>query len=526
MITIAPAGNDSPADVRLDGKTDMAILAKYWTVAGARVHMLAGRINLNGGSSGDPSGGGYLRPGKGATITGEVGTVLEARNSIVRVTIDKPGVTLRQLTFEGRAHIQWFDTGSDSLLADVTVDQDSEFGDYDDWKALAEQQPSYAKPGTFYDLKKNCTAAFLFYAKWGTTLKNVTLRRCNAVRSYHHGFSMHVYGAQEGATFENFLFEECRAISCGSGLLSPRDWSTGFNTADTGNLRNVRLVGCKAIDAYQSGFHCDGNWSGHAQTVQGLVYDRCTAIDCGQRCSPGEIERFCCGFYGQSGEYVDCTSRNCANAGFGIKNEKANSLVVKRCIDTDSAYGMICEYGSPGAKVQFTSMGAKVRAFQGQAGASGGTLDLAIIDPPSPAVTFGRTQRIDYIQCPGHAAQIRDKYDRLGYTLDGSRIAILAAEKPAVEVWGTSRVNGAIVYAIGPDTTIPDEPPAPAVPDTPEVPPIVLPPEPQPHLLSEDGCIKTVLPDGTKLMLVGGGFMDDDAAGHFPHGTIWRRAVE
>jgi len=503
-ITIAPKGNTAPADVRLDGTTDMAVLAKYVTQAGADVKILKGIVNLNGGGSGDPSGGGYLRPGKGTTITGEVGTVLEARNSIVRITIDKPGVTLRQLTMKGRGHIQWFDTGSDSLLEDVTVDQSDDNGKY-------------------YDLKKNCTAAFLFYAKKGTTLKNVTLRRCNAVRSYHHGFSMHVYSYQEGATFENFLFEECRAISCGSGLLSPRDWSTGFNTADTGNLRNVRLVGCKAIDAYQSGFHCDGNWSGHAQTVEGLVYDRCAAVDCGQRCSPGEIERFCCGFYGQSAEYVDCTSRNCANAGFGIKNEKANSLVVKRCIDTDSAYGMICEYGSPGAKVQFTSMGAKVRAFQGQAGASGGTLDLAIIDPPSPAVTFGRTQRIDYIQCPGHAAQIRDKYDRLGYTLDGTRIAIRAAEKPTVEVWGNSRVNGAIVYDIGPDMTIPDEPPA---VDTPEVPPIVLPPEPQPHLLSEHGCIKTVLPDGTKLMLVGGGFMDDDAAGHFPHGSIWRRVVE
>ena len=54
----------------------------------------------------------------------------------------------------------------------------------------------------------------------------------------------------------------------------------------------------------------------------------------------------------------------------------------------------------------------------------------------------------------------------------------------------------------------------------------MLPPEPQPHLLSEDGCIKTVLPDGTKLMLVGGGFMDTDAAGHFPHGSIWKRVVE
>ena len=33
MITIAPKGNTAPADVRLDGKTDMAVLAKYVTQA-------------------------------------------------------------------------------------------------------------------------------------------------------------------------------------------------------------------------------------------------------------------------------------------------------------------------------------------------------------------------------------------------------------------------------------------------------------------------------------------------------------
>jgi len=516
LVTIAPAGNDAPADVRLDGKTDMAILAKYWTVAGARVHMLAGRINLNGGSSGDPSGGGYLRPGKGATITGEAGTVLEARNSIVRITIDKPGVTLKQLAFEGRAHLQWFDTGSNFLGEDLTVDQDSEFGDYDDWKAFAEQQPSYAKPGTFYDLKKNCTAAFLFYAKKGTTLRGVTLRRCHAVRSYHHGFSMHVYSYQEGATFQDFLFENCKAISCGSGLLSPRDWSTGFNTADTGNLKNIWLTDCKAVDCYQSGLHCDGNWSGHSQTVENLVYERCAAVDCGQRCAANEVERFCCGFYGQSARYIDCHTTNCANAGFGVKNEKANSLVIAGCTDTGSAYGLICEYAAPGAVIEFTSRKAKVRAFQGQVTA-GGTLDLTIIDGPPVAVTFGRTERIDYLQCPGHAAQVRDKYDRLGYTIQGSAITIRAAERPTVEVWKTSKLNGQIVYV--PTDGTPE--PEPEV----EVPPVILPPKPEPFILSEDGALKCVLEDGRVLMQVGG-FMHPDAAAEFPHGTIWRRVVE
>jgi hypothetical protein len=454
-LTIAPKGNTSPADIRLDGTTDMAVLAKHVSQPNADVRILAGVVNLNGGGSGDPSGGGYLRPGKGATITGEPGTVLEARSSIVRVTLDKPGVHLKQLRFKGKGHVQWFETGADSVLEDVTVDQSDDTGRY-------------------YDLNRNCTAAFLFYARRGTTLKGVTLRRCQAIKSYHHGFSMHVYGAQEGATFQDFLFDDCRAIACGSGLLTPRDWSTGFNTADTGHLVNIHLVDCGAVDCWQSGFHCDGNWTGHAQNVQGLYYERCLAVRCGQRCSPNEKERFCSGFYGQVGQYTNCRSENCAVAGFGIKNERPGTLVMRGCSDIGSKYGLICEYAAPGARIEFVSTGAKKRAFQGQVTA-GGTLDLKLIDPPRPAVTLGRTARIDYLDCPGHAAQVTGKYDKLGYTIDGSSIMIWAFEKPVVDVWPTSRLRGSVVYVPLDTTTLP------------EIPPDIPHPIPQGSLYIEDG---------------------------------------
>lgn|GEM_PF-251409 len=472
-ITIAPVGNDAPADVRLDGKTDMAVLAKYWTVAGANVHMLSGKVNLNGGSSGDPSGGGYLRPGKGATITGEPGTVLEARSSIVRITIDKPGVTLKQLVFEGRAHLQWFDTGGDFVGEDLTVDQDDQFGNYDDWKAFAESQPSYAKPNTYYDLKRNCTAAFLFYAKPGKTLKKVTLRRCWAVRSYHHGFSCHTYGAQEGGTFADFLWEDCEAISCGSGLLSPRDWSCGF-LVDTGNIIRMTWRRLLAVDTYQSGGHTDGSWTGHRQDVEDFVIEDFVAIDCGRRCSPAEVERFCCGIYVQSAQLINCRTERCALAGIGIKNEKPNSLVVRGCRDTGSKYGMIAEYACNGAKIQFTSDGAKVRAFQGQVTGSG-TLDLTVINPPpEPAILFGRTARIDYFDCPGHAAQVRDKYDVLKYTLIGGNIIISGEDVPTYEVWGDSVLKGLPSYA--------------PLDDEPENPPVDIPnPIPSGSLYVEDG---------------------------------------
>ncbi|HQJ88860.1 MAG TPA: hypothetical protein PLY91_10015 [Methanoregulaceae archaeon] len=457
-ITIAPKGNPAPADVRLDGTTDITVLAKYVTRPGADIRILAGTVNLNGGSSGDPSGGGYLRPGEGTTITGEPGTVLAAPNNIVRITVDKPGVILRQMSLKGKGHIQWFDSGFDSLLEDVSVDQSDGAGGY-------------------LDLKKNCTAAFLFYARKGKTLRNVTLRRCTAIRSYHHGFSMHVYSYQEGSTFENFLFEDCRAISCGSGLLSPRDWSTGFNTADTGNVRDVVLRRCIAIDAYQSGFHCDGNWAGHAQTVTGLVYDRCVAERCGQRCSPNEQERFCSGFYGQSATYIDCRSIECALAGFGVKNEVPKSLRITGCSDVGSKYGLICEYAAKDAEIDFRSERAKVRAFQGQV-TGAGTLDLSLVDPPTPAVTLGRTARIDYFDCPGHAAVVRNKYDKLGYTIYGTQIVVRAKQRPVVEVWPSSRLVGDWQY-LPLDVCAPP----PAEPPTPDLPN----PVPQGSLYTEDG---------------------------------------
>jgi len=491
-IIIAPAGNIEPADVRLDGRTDMAVLAKYWTVAGAKVHMLDGRINLNGGSSGDPSGGGYLRPGKGATITGEPGTVLEARSSIVRITVDKPGVTLKQFKMIGKGHIQWFDTGGDFLGEDITVRQADEKGEY-------------------YDLNRNCTAAFLFYCKPGKTLKGVTLRRCTGDRAYHHGFSCHTYGAQEGGTFADFLWEDCEAISCGSGLLSPRDWSCGF-LVDTGNIIRMTWRRLRAEDTYQSGCHTDGSWTGHRQDVEDFVLEDCVAIGCGQRCSPDEVERFCCGIYVQSAQLINCRTERCALAGFGIKNEKPNSLVVRGCRDTGSKYGMIAEYACLGAKIQFVSDGAQVRAFQGQVTGSG-TLDLTVINPPpEPAILFGRTARIDYFDCPGHAAQVRDKYDVLRYTLVGGNIIISGEDIPTYEVWGDSVLKGLPSYA-----PLDDEP----------TPPVVIPnPVPSGSLYVEDGeWIWYQPPEGRPEQLRINGVAQRVPAAYLQAGGVTLRAV-
>ncbi len=515
-ITLAPVGASEREAVKLDGKTDMTVFAGLAKKAGIDLTILDGTVNLNGGASGDASGGGYVRPGKGATITGSKKTVMAAPNSIVRMTIDQPDVSLANLDFQGRGHVQVFGTSGNVLLDHVRVCQADANGNH-------------------IDLKGNCTAGFLFYARPGQTLRGVNLHFCSAERTYHHGMSMHVYGAQEGGTFADFLFEDCLAFMCGmadraprNGATTPidlRNWATGINTADTGNVLDCELVRVRAENAVQSGFHCDGEWTGHAQKIVNLIYQECVAVRNGTRCAPGMVEKFRAGFYGQSGQYINCRAEGNAGPGFAYKNQKSRELVVKGCRDTGSLYGMVCEYAAPNAEVEFTSIGAKRCAFLGQV-TSGGSLDLTVIDPPKNPIVFGRTIRSDYIDCPNHAAEVAGKYAAYGYALDGSKIVIrYEGTKPVYEVYTKSKLNGSPTFVRLETGTIeiPDEKPPVVIPDTPEVPPIVLPPEPQPHLLSEDGCIKTVLPDGTKLMLVGGGFMDDDAAGHFPHGSIYVR---
>lgn len=456
---------------------------------------------------------GLQQVGEGSTLDGHGAHLIAP--SPMRIVSRAPGVTLRN--FSANGYITLYNYASRYTAEDVEIDHSLD-------------GVTHLNHGA----KAAATGMFMTWLPLSSTklLEKLTYRRCTGYRSYHHTFNLNLEGAQEGGEFRDVLFEGCKAYSPGSGFepqdrskgpAGSRDWSCGFDIPDAGDITRLTVRRCLVDDAWQDGFHLDGSWSGHRQNQVGVLFEDCVATSCGQRTSPLSVEKFRNGFYLQNGTIRRCRSENCANAGFAIVNEKANTLVVEDCEDIGSAYGMILNYGAPGAKIQFTSKGAKVRAFVGQAGSGGGSLDLTLVDPPSPAVTFGRALRIDYLGCDNHAAQQRDKYDRLGYSMTGANITIRAAQKPTVEVWKTSTLNGAIVYDIGPGMTIPDEKP-PAV-DTPEVPPIVLPPAPEPYILSEDGALKNVMTDGRVLMQVGG-FMDPDAREEFPHGTRWKRVVE
>ena len=456
---------------------------------------------------------GLQQVGEGSTLDGHGAHLIAP--SPMRIVSRAPGVTLRN--FSANGYITLYNYASRYTVEDVDIDHSLD-------------GVSHLNHGA----KAAATGMFMTWLPLSRTkmLEKITYRRCTGRRSYHHTFNLNLEGAQEGGEFRDVLFDGCKALSPGSGFepqdrskgpAGSRDWSCGFDIPDAGDITRLTVRDCFVDDAWQDGFHLDGSWTGHRQNQKDVLFERCIATRCGRRTSPASVEKFRSGFYVQTGRLVDCHTRDCANAGFGIINEKANTLEVVNCSDEGSAYGMILNYAAPGAKIQFTSMAAKVRAFVGQAGSGGGSLDLTLVAPPSPAVTFGRALRIDYLGCDNHAAQQRDKYDRIGYSMSGRAIIIRGSQKPTVEVWKTSTLNGAIVYDIGPDMTIPDE--KPPVVDTPEVPPIVLPPEPEAYILSEDGALKNVLPDGTTYMQVAG-FMDPAVAAYFPHGTIWRRVVE
>jgi len=463
------------------------------------------------GTTVDLGPGNYVLPsglhqvGEGSTLDGHGAHLIAP--SPMRIVSREPGVALRN--FSANGYITLYNYASRYLVEDVQLDHSLDGATHLDHGA-----------------KAAATGMFMTWLPLSRTkmLEKLTYRRCTSLRSYHHGFNLNLEGAQEGGEFRDVLFEDCKALSPGSGYepqdrtkgpAGTRDWSCGFDIPDAGDITRLTVRDCLVDDAWQDGFHLDGSWTGHRQNQTDVLFERCTATRCGRRTSPASVEKFRSGFYVQTGRLVDCRTEACANAGFGIINEKANTLEVVNCSDEGSAYGMILNYGAPGARIQFTSKAATARAFVGQAGSGGGTLDLTLVDPPSPAITFGRALRIDYLGCDNHAAQQRDKYDRLGYSMTGANITIRAAQKPTVEVWRTSTLNGDWRYV-----SVEAEP-EPEV----EPPPIVLPPKPEAYILSEDGALKNVMSDGRVYMQVGG-FMDPAAREEFPHGTIWRRAVE
>ena len=199
---------------------------------------------------------------------------------------------------------------------------------------------------------------------------------------------------------------------------------------------------CWAVDCWQDGFHLDGSWDGHRQRARDVVFERCHAVACGQRSGTLPAELYQSGFYVQSARLVDCHAERCRKAGFLCKNQEAGSLVLENCSDTGSAYGLVIEYGGTQARVTgFVSVGATRRALQMVGNNAGVEVEVREFAGESRPVLLGVTERLEFVDAPGHAADL-ERYRARGYAMRGNRIR-LVTDRPmeVVEVHPPSR-NG------------------------------------------------------------------------------------
>ena len=400
------------ADIVCDGRNDVVVLAKALAEPDREVVLTVGRFDMNAGFT--SAGNRYLRPAAGVTVRGAGPglTRLVAEREPCRIAVDAPGVTLANLGGYGYVGVQ--DAADQFTCEDVYLTHSLDGGTY-----------------LPFGRKGGCTAAFMVWGRRGRTVRNLTFRRCTAEMSYHHGFSMNLAGALEGGGFADVLFEQCHAISAGSGFEGKngvpgvRDWSCGFDIPDAGDVERMIVRDCQAVDCWQDGFHLDGSWNGHRQRVVDVLFERCRAVACGQRSGTVPAELYQSGFYVQSARLVDCHTERCRKAGFLAKNQEAGGLTLIDCSDTGSAYGLVIEYGGNGAKVEdFVSTGATRRALQ-MVG-NDASIEIAIVNFAGSGrpVLLGITERLEYVDAPLHVADLA-RYRARGYAMAGNRIAIV-----------------------------------------------------------------------------------------------------
>lgn len=441
---------------------------------------------------------GRMPIGEGTTLIGNGATMIATGGS--RLWIEQPGVTVQNLRGYGYFTLYAYTGGL--TVEDVMI--------------------RHTLPGSdeYLDLAATggATAAFMVWGAGGKTLRDIAMRRCFADRTYHHGFSLNLSNANEGGGFANVLYEGCK--SYGAGAVACRNktniWACAFDVPDAGDVDGLTIRDFEIHDPVQDGVHLDGSWEGHRQYQRNVLVENGTITRAGTRCPAESVEKFRSGVYMQNGTIRNVHTEACAGAGFALKNQESTMLRVEQCSDTGSQYGMICEYGAPNAVIEFTSKAATRRAFLGQVGGSG-TLDLTIIDPPETAVTLGRTIRSDYIDCPNHAAD-RDtgKYAVVGYAVNGFNIIIRSPQKPVVEIWKASRLNGAITYIIEDAEPVTDP-----VVDPPIIDPVIPVPVPQTptlreYLLREDLALNLYDGNGVRRWTM---FPPDDIRPLLPPGT-------
>lgn len=334
----------------------------------------------------------------------------------------------------------------------------------------------------------NATGAF-----WLTGGANtVTFTQCVAQYSFHHGFLIHT--GSVGTWFKNVEYKDCRALSCGCGLLRGdtteainlakarvpqregrgfRDWSCGFDFCEKGSIENVLAEDCYAYDCWKVGFYTEP-WKTNEPTQHwNLRLVRCVSDDAGQRAGvrlsgdtkdstiPMETEGS--NFYIHQATLTDCISRNGWKAGFYFDPEgklvpagQANRtrVLCSGCIDCGSRYGFVSEMNASGyltlENCQALNNAARALRLYG----AGGpyivkNIRIKTTNPTKSPVLLGSMCRLQFAwsRDPGRISDVNNKY--LPYTITMSGLVLsgtvegLQAGTNPVEIRQGSIINGA-----------------------------------------------------------------------------------
>lgn len=459
MITIAPKDCTTSGDIKLDGVSDVTVLARELGKANMEYTILGGTVNLNGGTNAS-TGNRYINIGAGTRVTGSDGLVLVAAESPCRWNVNSEGCGLYKLRFVGFVQVQNY--SSNFTCEDVSVEHTFDGKTHASWKG-----------------KGGCVGAIQNWVAPGKTMRNVVYRRCTMSHSWHHGMGFHINGADQGSWWENILVEDCKFISCGSGVsgndsAGTQDWSTGLDV-DTGNIRNLTVRRCKFIDCFQSGGHTDGHWEGHEQKQFGVRFEDCYAERCGVRAmatlKPTEL--YCNGFYVQDAKLYRCKTVECGKAGIHAKAGSGDdTLEVVDCSDEGSRYGLVAEYNIVKALVEnYTSIGAKRRAVQTTA-ANSKFINVQILNYNGTLkpVLLGKTERLEFIDAQSHLGALA-RYAAIGYNMTGSTFDFVFDKKMSME--GAIEVNPPSSVDYMKINLRVGEPVEPEEPETPPPPPYI-----------------------------------------------------
>ncbi len=114
------------------------------------------------------------------------------------------------------------------------------------------------------------------------------------------------------------------------------------------------------------------------------------------------------------------------------KNEEAGGLVLERCRDTGSAYGLVVEDGGNRAKVAgFVSNGATRRALQMVGNDAEVEVEIRNFAGEERSVLLGITERLEFVDAWGHTADLV-RYRTQGYRMAGNRVRLVTDRPQSV----------------------------------------------------------------------------------------------